>query len=602
MVSLPGLAHFAVVAAAFVALAVWTWGGWPDVLMDFGRELYVAWRVSEGEVLYRDVASFYGPLSPYVNGGWCRVFGVSLRTLALANLAILGAAVALLWAIVRKGTAGGRTAPTTGVLVFLPVCGFAQLVHAGSFNFVAPYSHEATHGFVLAAAAVLSSIRVLETGRPVWAAASGVFVGLSFLTKPESFVAAAVASAATLLLAWVRPDHRADRPSSLAAFAGGVVLPPTIAFVLLLTAMPAPEAWKGLLGSWAYLNRAELNRNPYFAWSTGTSDVSGNLAALGRAAGVQLAVAVPAVALAFLAGRRRRLGRPLAVTAALLVLLALAPTWQSDRWLQVARPLPLWAVVAAAGSAWKSWRNAHDPALFTRHGARFALAAFALFLLPRIFLHGRLYHYGFVLAVPAVLLVVAALVDWIPAALERRGGSGSVFRSAALAALAVAVAFHVGATYRWLAAKQTFVGEGPDRFRADLRGAYVNAAMQGIAGLARGGDTLVVLPEGVMINYLLRMRSSVPYLTMLPSDVATFGEQTFVESLQLRPPSLIVLVHRDTSEFGARLFGSDYGLRVADWISAHYVRVGGAGDPALHPGSTFGVTALRLRTLPAGQR
>lgn len=126
--------------------------------------------------------------------------------------------------------------------------------------------------------------------------------------------------------------------------------------------------------------------------------------------------------------------------------------------------------------------------------------------------------------------------------------------------------------------------------------------MQGLAGLARGGDTLVVLPEGVMINYLLRMRSSIPYLTMLPSDVATFGEQAFVESLRLRPPSLILLVHRDTSEFGARLFGTDYGLRVADWISAHYVRAGSAGDPALRPGSKFGVTALRLRTLPAGQR
>lgn len=382
------------IAAAFVSLAVWTWGGWPDVLMDFGRELYVAWRVSEGEVLYRDVASFYGPLSPYVNGGWGRIFGVSLRTLALANLAILGAAVALLWGLVRKGAAGGRSAPTMGVLVFLPLCGFAQLVHAGSFNFVAPYSHEATHGFVLAAAAVLSSVCALETGRPVWAAASGVFVGLSFLTKPESFVAAAGASGATLLLAWVRPGLPADRLRSLATFAGGVVLPPAIALVLLAAAMPAPEAWKGLLGSWAYFGRAELHRNPYFAWSHGDERRERQPRRPRPGRGVQLAVAVPAAGLAFLAGRRRRLVRPLAVTAALLVLFALAPTWRSGDWLQVARPLPLWAVVAAAASAWKSWRNARDPALFTRYGARFALAAFAMLYLPRIFLQARLSTMG----------------------------------------------------------------------------------------------------------------------------------------------------------------------------------------------------------------
>jgi hypothetical protein len=142
------------------------------------------------------------------------------------------------------------------------------------------------------------------------------------------------------------------------------------------------------------------------------------------------------------------------------------------------------------------------------------------------------------------------------------------------------------------------VGSGGDRFRADVRGAYVNAAMRGIEGLARPGDTLVVLPEGVIVNYLLRTRSSIPYLTMLPSDVATFGEDELLGALQRAPPALILLVHRETSEFGPRFFGADYGLRIARWIDGRYVRVGRVGDPPLRPGSTFGITALRLRAVP----
>lgn len=32
-----------------------TWMKWPDIWEDFGAELYIPWRITEGEVLYRDI-------------------------------------------------------------------------------------------------------------------------------------------------------------------------------------------------------------------------------------------------------------------------------------------------------------------------------------------------------------------------------------------------------------------------------------------------------------------------------------------------------------------------------------------------------------------
>jgi hypothetical protein len=586
----PPWADFVTIAAAFMALALWTWGGWPDVLMDFGRELYVAWRVSAGDVLYRDVASFYGPLSPYLNAAWFRLFGVSLRTLALANLAVLAAITAVLWLIVRRGTERGRWAATAGALTFLAVCGFAQRVSSGSFNFVAPYSHEATHGFALAAGAVLAALRLIETGRVRWASLAGALAGVAFLTKPESFVAALGASGTGVALALWRPGRGRTAARTLAAYAGAMLAAPAVALALLATSLPAAQAFAGLLGSWAYVGNEELRANPYFAWSLGTSDLGGSLAALGRAAAVQALFVTAAAALAWVAGRRRRLAVPLAVASAAAVLVVLLPAGDAGAWLHVARPLPLWALAAAAASA-VLLRRSRDEHEFARHAARLVLALFALLFALRMILHARLYHYGFVLAGPGLLVVVAALVDWIPAALERRGGSAAVFRSASLALVAVAVWSHLGSTQGWMRAKRAVVGEGADR-------SYVNAAMRGVTGLAQPGDTLVVLPEGVMINYLLRMRSSIPFMTALPAEVAVFGEDAFLRALQRDPPSLILLVHRDTSEFGARSFGSDYALSVARWIDARYARVGGAGEPPFRPGTKFGVVALRLRTPP----
>ena len=59
-----------VLAVVGAAALIWSWGTWPDVLVDFGKELYLAWRLAEGDVLYRDLAYFHGPLPQYVNALW----------------------------------------------------------------------------------------------------------------------------------------------------------------------------------------------------------------------------------------------------------------------------------------------------------------------------------------------------------------------------------------------------------------------------------------------------------------------------------------------------------------------------------------------------
>ena len=69
-------------------LLAWTWRSWPDPLVDFGRELYSAWRLAEGELLHRDLAWFNGPLSVWWNAAWFELAGVSFTTLIWVNLGL----------------------------------------------------------------------------------------------------------------------------------------------------------------------------------------------------------------------------------------------------------------------------------------------------------------------------------------------------------------------------------------------------------------------------------------------------------------------------------------------------------------------------------
>jgi len=115
-------------ACAGVVLVIETWLAMGDVLVDFGRELYVPWRIGEGDVLYRDLAYFNGPLSPYWNAAMFGLFGASYRTLILVNLAIAaGTAVVLHRVLARIGT---DVTAGIGLLFAIPVF---FLPHGGGY-------------------------------------------------------------------------------------------------------------------------------------------------------------------------------------------------------------------------------------------------------------------------------------------------------------------------------------------------------------------------------------------------------------------------------------------------------------------------------------
>lgn len=62
-----------------------SWRRWPDPLVDFGRQLYGAWRLSRGALLYRDVGCEFGPFSQYFDSIVFRMAGPGLTTLVAAK-------------------------------------------------------------------------------------------------------------------------------------------------------------------------------------------------------------------------------------------------------------------------------------------------------------------------------------------------------------------------------------------------------------------------------------------------------------------------------------------------------------------------------------
>ena len=116
------LASLGLLACYFLSLS---WRKWPDPQIDFGRELYIPWRLSLGEVLGRDLEPQYGPLSQYLNAGLFALFGPSLMALVSANLVVYTTILFSAYWILRQGW--GVVGAWAGSVVFVAVFSFSQL-------------------------------------------------------------------------------------------------------------------------------------------------------------------------------------------------------------------------------------------------------------------------------------------------------------------------------------------------------------------------------------------------------------------------------------------------------------------------------------------
>ncbi len=85
---------------------------------------------------------------------------------------------------------------------------------------------------------------------------------------------------------------------------------------------------------------------------------------------------------------------------------------------------------------------------------------------------------------------------------------------------------------------------------------------------------------------------------MFAFEVWAYGEQTMLAAYQKNSPDYIVLVQRDSSEYGVPYFGKQkgYGYDVMQWVRQNYKPVELIGSEPLQSGA-FGIEILKR--LPA---
>ena len=137
--------NFLFLSILFFTFLVMYWGRFGDPVIDCGREAYIPYAMADlGKVLFKDIICIYGPVPYYLNAFFVKLFGANLNTMY-----IIGAALSLIFLFgfykfskrfIGPGLAFALSGITIACCIFNPTI----------FNYIFPYSYAMLYSLVFA--------------------------------------------------------------------------------------------------------------------------------------------------------------------------------------------------------------------------------------------------------------------------------------------------------------------------------------------------------------------------------------------------------------------------------------------------------------------
>lgn len=548
------------IVVAVGAFALWqSWGKWLHPLIDAGRDLYVPEQILAGKKLYRDVLYFYPPLAPYLIAAITAITGSSLAVYIGIGAGVAAVVCGALYLVARS--LSGRVAAFAVSLLFVSVS-LAGATTYGS-NFIFPYAHAAVFGmtfFLLFEAAIIRMFVAGPTRLIV-----GIAIGAGLLSA-WCKIEFAVFVIATFLMAVVLgvATRRVTRRGAVFA-----------ALVALLCAAGTSAA------VWLYFADAGPGHHWLFDNALPTALISGDVAGTfyTKVTGSDrwlrnLSLALVGLVLIsahlwivrMLDSERSGAKRGPVVGVLLLCLAAIIFVLASDLFFRAWTLVQLLAIPFAIRAVRRVAREGEDPARWRRLAFPLLLW-FSLCGSSRIYLNLAPVWYGFFLILPVWLLIVHLLFRelpdrsvysrrasllWLPLVLVIAGRNLGEQRQA-----------YVEKHFAIATPRGTFFDFSPDRARVlNEFVAYANE---------RRLPGLVIIPEGLALNYVTSIPNPMSWHTFTPAEIPTREiELRAVDEFDRVKPRYVAVTTQEAAAFGFRGFGVDYGLEIDGYLRANY--------------------------------
>ena len=421
----------------------------------------------------------------------------------------------------------------------------------------------------------------------------GGITGLIFLTKTEVFLAEFISLALCLSVAFKMENlPRKILIQKFALFAGTFMIFPLLFFLYFSTHMALGQAFLSILSPWTYMANESLRALPFFQKILGIDEATHNLTRMAFFTILFIACFMLLFFLNHLLKDRPKQAWSFAVLVS-FVILGFA-SYQDFSWIELPRPLPLFMVIIFLTCNLKQ-------RLYPSNLTFLCLTLFSFLLMLKMILNVHVYHYGFVLALPATLVFIKAILDELSELSSKVSGSSAFIKTVSLTLVLFYSLPHIWVSYNYYRLKTFKVGDGLDTIYTydpsfHTRGKIVRSTLEFIKENTVSDASFTAFPDSVMFNYLLRRKNPGKFTFYGPAEWILFGDNQALGSIKKDPPTYILLTQRNSEEFGYKTFGKDYGKTLYSWILKNYTQIKLIGK---HPsGATgYGIQIMKKRSL-----
>jgi hypothetical protein len=578
-----------IIGACFLFLVGVTWLKWGELVTDTSRELFTPYQLLTGRVIYKDIFYPYGFLPPYIIAFLYAAFGVHINTAVSCGLAVTVIMSVLLYRISRffmDEIFSGLT-----VITFLFVFAFGFYVGNGIFNYILPYSCASTLFMLSTAAGLYFFLKFIFTNDEKNLLCWAVFLSLSFFCRLDYSALTWIGFAASALILIAKSKDK--NPLRALAY----VLSPLLACALgYLFFLSINHAFAGFNESILNCILVNYTNKLNIAWS-GMNDIATNgLKALGSFSLHIIAVSFLAICAAAIkrayshAKEYQNLDIMLVIIVAFFVFLL---TGGYMSLFSQYRCLPLLLLTGGA----LSFCRVIYAADFKKDLALLTLFLISLSTIPRIFLNATPYNYGFfLLNIGLVSYYVFFVVMFGDLLSKRLGSQPDVYKAAILVFFLLLIISHWqrSSTMYGYKSLMATTERGSIACFNNIRTVRFWETVDYLSGNTSEHAKVVAFPEGASLNFFCKRDNPSRYLTFLPPDIDTVGEDRMISDLAKCRIDYIVILSRDTTEYGARAFGYDYAGKIYSWITDNYELVKQFG-PIPNTSDEFGVAIFKRK-------
>ncbi len=443
---------------------------------------------------------------------------------------------------------------------FLGVFALGQYIFQANYNFMAPYKPEISLGTPLLLLTAHFFLKLQNRPNKSLFIGSGFCVGLLLLTSTELALAAF-----GILFVAICSSSPIFRKENILLLLGTLVAP-TLSFLYFTFVQPAANP---LLTT---LRTVEVLSHNSLLFADSLKELMGLDRPIFRLAIILRVFCFFSLVGVLFAILGKSLKPPLLWAIALLSVLAIVFfNAQITYWLFFPKLLPL---IPLFGLLW--W------VLDRKNRLHFGIwSILALLLLTRIMGNAMFHYYGFSLAFPAYLLLFPLLVQVAPQVWERYFFPSRGFLPFAVAIGACTLLCALAIRQPFFANKDFPVSEKNDILydwtpEFSQRGWAMSKLMEEIR-LRNPHGPILGLPDGHMVNYLLRIQRPYPHSLSL-GELFEYGEEEILRSYQNSKPELIFVSEPEDYD-DKNGFGQRYGRSILAWVKSDYQLVKQYGRP-----------------------